>query len=123
MIIFVCYSDTLSNILDYTGQWQEKPVSASDYCRSQVRERRRVFVMEEKLIESEHSVSMDRRKSCHMTGIRDVVAFDEHIVLLKTELGDLEIRGENLHIRELTLEAGLVELEGLVSSMEYQDNG
>lgn len=79
--------------------------------------------MEEKLIENEHSVSMDRRKVCHLTGVRDVVAFDEHIVLLKTEMGDLEIRGENLHMKELTLEHGAVELEGLVNSLEYQDNG
>ena len=80
-------------------------------------------MMDEKLIETEHSIHVDRRKCCRMNGIRDVVAFDEHIVLLKTEMGDLEIRGEELHIRELALEQGTLEMDGMINSLEYQDNG
>lgn len=79
--------------------------------------------MEEKMIASEHGFVMEQRKNCRMTGVCDVTAFDEHIVLLKTVLGELEIRGDNLHIKQLTLENGTVEIEGMISSMEYQDNG
>lgn len=79
--------------------------------------------MQENLIETAHSLILDRRKSCKMTGVRDVVAFDEHIVLLKTEMGELEIRGEGLHMKQLVVENGTVEIEGMVSGFEYQDNG
>lgn len=79
--------------------------------------------MEENLIETEHSLILEKRKNCRMTGIRDVTAFDEHIVLLKTELGELEIRGDNLHVKQLALESGTVEIEGTISSFEYQDSG
>ncbi len=79
--------------------------------------------MQENLIEAAHSLILDRRKSCKMTGVRDVVAFDEHIVLLKTEMGELEIRGEGLHMKQLVVENGTVEIEGTVSGFEYQDNG
>lgn len=79
--------------------------------------------MEEKLIAAEHGFVMEQRKSCRMTGVCDVVAFDEHIVLLKTAMGELEIRGDNLHMKHLTLENGTVEVEGMINSFEYQDSG
>ena len=41
-----------------------------------------------------------------LTGVKDVVVFDENQVVLDTELGLLTIKGKNLHMNRLTLEKG-----------------
>ena len=62
---------------------------------------------------------MINRKSCSLTGITDVIAFDEKEVILETQMGALFIRGENMHIKRLTLEQGEVDVEGSIDSYMY----
>lgn len=62
---------------------------------------------------------MLNRKSCSLTGIVDVVAFDEKEVILETKMGALLIKGEDLHIKRLTLEHGEVDVEGRIDSYIY----
>ena len=64
----------------------------------------------------QHKVIMINRKSCSLTGITDVIAFDEKEVILETQMGALFIRGENMHIKRLTLEQGEVDVEGSIDS-------
>ena len=58
-----------------------------------------------------------------MTGVLDVLSFDLNEVFLETEQGMLMIQGEELHVTKLTVEKGEVEIEGLVYSMVYSDDG
>ena len=44
-------------------------------------------------------------------------------IILDTEQGMLMIQGEELHVTKLTVEKGEVEIEGLVYSMVYSDEG
>lgn len=67
----------------------------------------------------QHKVIMINRKSCSLTGITDVIAFDEKEVILETQMGALFIRGENMHIKRLTLEQGEVDVEGGIDSYMY----
>ena len=67
----------------------------------------------------QHKVIMINRKSCSLTGITDVIAFDEKEVILETQRGALFIRGENMHIKRLTLEQGEVDVEGSIDSYMY----
>lgn len=77
--------------------------------------------MEQKLIENEHCLILEHRHSLKITGVTDVLAYDEHIVQLKTQDKDLEIRGDGLQMKELVLDKGIIEVEGTVNSLEYQD--
>ena len=70
----------------------------------------------------QHKVIMINRKSCSLTGITDVIAFDEKEVILETQMGALFIRGENMHIKRLTLEQGEVDVEGSIDSYMYSGN-
>jgi len=57
----------------------------------------------------------------HLT-VRQVVAvegFDESKILLKTKLGKLEIKGENLEITSLDLEHNQIIAQGKIGSMIY----
>ena len=51
-----------------------------------------------------HKVSMTNRRLCVINGVKDVISFDVQEVSLETELGMLQIKGEDLHVSRLTLE-------------------
>lgn len=75
--------------------------------------------MDEKKIIKPHSLTWKGRKQGSITGVKDVLSFDEHSVILETEMGMLTIKGKDLHVDRLMLEQGEVELVGNVESMVY----
>ncbi|EFM10881.1 MULTISPECIES: sporulation protein YabP [Paenibacillus] len=66
-------------------------------------------------------MTMHNRKLLELTGVRNVDSFDSEEFLLETDLGFLTIRGQNLHMKHLSLEQGLVAIEGLIHSLAYLD--
>lgn len=79
--------------------------------------------MEETKIKRPHQVLWKDRKQGSVTGVVDVVSFDESMILLETELGMLTLKGKELHISRLLLEMGEVEMEGCIDSMVYSGSG
>lgn len=79
--------------------------------------------MEERNFKMPHSLVMEDRRSLSITGVSDVDSFDESTVIVFTELGELTVRGSDLHIKNLNTEAGEVALEGKISSLSYADGG
>lgn len=75
--------------------------------------------MEEKSNRRSHSVSWRDRAEGTVSGVTDVLSFDEHAVILETEQGLLTIKGKNLHIGKLELSDGEVEMEGNIDSILY----
>ena len=78
--------------------------------------------MEEKISVRPHRLTIDNRASSTMTGIRDVVSFDENQVVLDTDMGLLTLKGKDLHVSRLTLEKGEVDLNGNIESLTYSSN-
>ncbi len=68
-----------------------------------------------------HKLSLINRHSCTLTGIRDVLSFDVHEILLETDQGMLMIKGDDLHVSRLTLEKGEVDIDGRVDSFTYSE--
>ncbi len=54
----------------------------------------------------EHQLTIVGRRKMELTGVIHVESFDNEEIILETELGLLAIRGEDLHIKQLTLEEG-----------------
>lgn len=75
--------------------------------------------MEEKKILSTHSLMLENRQNGRITGVKDIKSFDEKEILLLTQAGKLVIKGEQLHVKQLDLEKGEVDLEGKVDSLTY----
>ena len=73
--------------------------------------------------ERQHKMVMNNRKTCGLTGVKDVIAFDVNEVILETNMGILLIKGKNLHVKRLTLDKGEVDLEGKMDSFAYTDQG
>lgn len=78
--------------------------------------------MEDKIGHRIHKIIVQNRSAINLTGIHDVVAFDENQVILDTDMGLLTIKGRELHVNRLTLEKGEVDVEGTVNSFSYSSN-
>ena len=65
---------------------------------------------------------MQNRSALSITGIRDVVSFDENQVILDTDMGILTMKGKELHVSRLNLEKGEVDVDGSVDSLIYSSN-
>ena len=78
--------------------------------------------MDDKRIKMPHNLVMEDRKTLSVTGVSDVDSFDESTIIVFTDIGELTVRGSDLHIRNLNIESGEVSLEGKISSLTYADN-
>ena len=78
--------------------------------------------MEEKMNIRPHKLTLENRGAGPITGIREVVSFDENQVVLDTDLGLLTVKGKDLHVSRLTLEKGEVDLDGTIDSLNYSSN-
>ncbi|MBR5322050.1 MAG: sporulation protein YabP [Clostridia bacterium] len=70
---------------------------------------------------TKQKIILEDRKKLVLTGISDVVSFDDLSVVLDTVVGRLIINGEGLHIQKLCLDSGDVEVEGRVDEVLYED--
>jgi sporulation protein YabP len=61
------------------------------------------------------------RRLLEVSGVLNVDSFDSQEFLLETELGFLNVKGQNLHIKNLNLEQGFVAIEGTINSLNYLD--
>ncbi|MGM9601240.1 MAG: sporulation protein YabP [Faecousia sp.] len=71
--------------------------------------------------EKDHKLTLTRRCKLTMTGVNEVVSFDENTVVLQTCMGTLVIQGEGLQLKTLSVEGGQVAVEGTVGSLHYEE--
>lgn len=68
-----------------------------------------------------HVLQLKERKNLTMSGVTEVVSFDETAVILQTALGTLTVQGRDLQLKTLSLEGGQVAVEGNVSALIYEE--
>jgi sporulation protein YabP len=73
-------------------------------------------------IDGKHTLMLEKRGRIMLTGVLDVISFDEESVVADTDCGVIVIRGEGLHMGALNLEKGDMSLEGTVDSVAYEDS-
>ena len=64
---------------------------------------------------------LENRGKLSISGVIDVLSFDDQIVILETELGMLTIKGEDLRINKLSIDTQDVIIEGNIVSLSYSD--
>ncbi|MED1206001.1 sporulation protein YabP [Heyndrickxia acidicola] len=69
----------------------------------------------------EHDVIMRGRKLLDITGVKQVESFDNEEFLLETVMGFLSIRGQNLQVKNLDVDKGIVSIKGKVFDLVYLD--
>ena len=67
-----------------------------------------------------HKLTLEERSRLTMTGVTEVVRFDDTAVVLRTCLGTLIVQGQQLQLKTLDHEDGKVEVDGTVCAMVYE---
>ncbi len=68
-----------------------------------------------------HKLTLNERKSLTMSGVTEVVSFDDSAVILRTSMGMLHIQGRDLQMKTLSLDGGQVAVDGNISAMVYEE--
>ncbi len=73
-------------------------------------------------IGKKHNITINNREDIKMTGILDVLSFDEELVICQSDIGVLILKGMNLHVKKLDLDNGCLELTGYVIGLQYEED-
>lgn len=68
-----------------------------------------------------HKLTMTERNILTMTGVTEVISFDEACVVLRTSMGTLTVQGQELKLKTLSLEGGQIEVDGTVTALAYEE--
>ena len=68
-----------------------------------------------------HNAIIENREKLMLSGVEDVISFDELELELVTELGELTVRGEMLNIESLNRDTGDMLVTGKINELMYSD--
>ncbi len=69
-----------------------------------------------------HNVIMEKRAKLNMSGVIEVVSFDDETVVLKTDMGLLTVKGTRLNIGGFSASSGELNMTGSVYALVYTGN-
>lgn len=64
---------------------------------------------------------LENREKLNVSGVLDVLSFDDQIVIIETELGLLTVKGDNLRINKLSTDTEEVTVEGNIFTLSYSE--
>lgn len=64
---------------------------------------------------------LENRGKLSISGVLDVLSFDDQVIMVETELGLLTIKGENLRITKLSIDTSEVIVEGNIAYLAYSN--
>ncbi len=68
-----------------------------------------------------HRLVLTDRSVLELSGVEDVISFDEAGALIKTVNGMLGVDGEGLHVTSLDLSNGNISFEGKINGLFFSD--
>ena len=72
-------------------------------------------------MEEHTSLHLEDRQHLHLTGVTELDRFDEREIVLFTALGELTVTGRSLRIAGVSIEQGVMEVEGEIWALAYGD--
>ena len=67
-----------------------------------------------------HKLTLNERQNLTLTGVTEVISFDDTAVILRTALGTLVVQGSQLQLKTLSLDGGQVAVDGQVNTLHYE---
>lgn len=64
---------------------------------------------------------LENREKLNVSGVLDVLSFDDQIIIIETELGLLTVKGDNLRINKLSTDTEEVIVEGNIFNLAYSE--
>ncbi len=86
-----------------------------------IQEERKMTLKDNGSLNSVQNLILENREKLSISGVLDVLSFDDQIVILETELGMLTIKGEDLRINKLSIDTQDVIIEGSITSLSYSE--
>ena len=68
-----------------------------------------------------HSLNLRDRSALTLTGVTEVISFDDTAVVMRTGLGMLAVHGRQLQLKNLSAEGGQMAVDGHISALVYQE--
>lgn len=68
------------------------------------------------------NVILENREKLNVSGVNDVLSFDDQVIIIDTELGLLTVKGANLKINKLSIDTSEVIVEGKISNLSYSES-
>ena len=65
---------------------------------------------------------LENRNKLSISGVKDVLSFDDQVVIMETELGLLTVKGDNLKINKLSIDTSEVIVEGEIHNLGYSEH-
>lgn len=65
---------------------------------------------------------LENREKLSISGVSDVLSFDDQIIIIETDLGLLTVKGENIRINKLSIDTSDVIIEGDINSLMYSNS-
>ena len=69
-----------------------------------------------------HSLTLSDRQRLKVTGVEEVLRFEEEGALLRTALGDLQVQGRELKLKTLSPQGGELEILGEIGALFYEQS-
>ncbi|MBR5559898.1 MAG: sporulation protein [Clostridia bacterium] len=66
-----------------------------------------------------HVLTLEGRQRARVSGVTAVCCFNEQEIVLETSVGEVALLGQQLHIGQLNLEAGQLDVTGEIAGVEY----
>lgn len=67
------------------------------------------------------NIILENREKLTISGVIDVLSFDDQVIIVETDLGLLTVKGENIRINKLSLDTTEVIVEGKIFSLSYSE--
>ncbi len=69
-----------------------------------------------------HNVIIEQRRKLNLSGVTDVVGFEDETIVLRTVMGSLTVKGEDLHIGSFSTSSGDIDIDGKIIALVYTDD-
>ena len=78
--------------------------------------------MEQQITDNKlQNLVLENRNKLSVSGVTDILSFDDQIVIIDTNMGMLTIKGIDLRINKLSIDTSDIIVEGTINSMVYSD--
>ncbi len=71
--------------------------------------------------DNKHNIFINDRKDIKVSGVLDVISFDEEMVVVETTLGIMILKGKSFHIKRLDLNNKELEIDGEITNLMYEE--
>lgn len=68
-----------------------------------------------------HNLIMENRSNLSMSGVEKVINFDDSIIVLNTQMGEMTVKGESLHISKMDVDTGDLSIKGKIYGLIYNE--